>query len=314
MFSIWRCALIRNKVCFVILNYKQVDLVIKNIHDIKIKFGICPVIVVDNNSCDGSFERLTEEFKNLDYVKVYRNITNSGYAVGNNFGIRKAIEEFNPEFIAIMNPDVILNDEKILSLILKSFEMDPNLAICTGFMLDSTGHLNYKNIAWKIPNKLDDCILNLPFFSSRTKIAKYSSFKVDENGLIYVEVVPGSFFVVRTKQFIDIGMFDESTFLYCEERILGLKAKLKDYHIALVPGTFYIHAHPKTTRRFRKTIRLYTELVKSRYYFNKKYNSWPKAVVIPLFFLSVIIGYVLLILAWSLKKAIGFIKKRGDKS
>lgn len=291
----------KNKLAFVILNYKQSDLVIRDVNNLsEIEPESC-FLIIDNNSQDGSVERFEDEFKGIDRIVVIKNDVNCGYAKGNNIGIKKAVELFDPEFIAIMNPDVVVFDKETINIILDSFKKDDKLALCTGLMLDGKKNLDYKKIAWKIPNKLQDCLLNLPFLS-RFSITKYKTLKIEDSGLAYVEVIPGSFFIARTRHFLELGLFDESTFLFCEERILALKAKENNFRVAVVPKVFFIHDHKFENVSLKTRITMYFELLKSRFYFNKKYNTWPKIVVIPLFLVSSGIGILLTITSWIIKK------------
>lgn len=288
--------------CFIILNYCQSDLVIRDVRSISNLYPATYIVIVDNDSKDGSFERIREQLVDLDNIRIYKNDQNTGYASGNNFGIRKAIEEFNPEFIGIMNPDVSFYEPNMVDLLVDSFACDSKLAICTGFMLNSKRELSCAGLSWSIPDRFDDCLLNLPVVGNLFISRRKEKLVINENGIAYVEVVPGSFFVARTKAFVDIGFFDENTFLYCEERIIALKAKKKGFRTALNSKTFFIHNHSYTTKSYRATMKSYTELLKSRLYYNFAYNSWPRGFVLPAFFLSAGLGYILSSLSWILKK------------
>ncbi len=292
----------KSYICFILLNFRQANLVLQRVQELRRFYPEASFVVVDNDSRDGSYKRIEDVFEGDKKVEVVRNISNLGYAVGNNLGVREAIKMFDPEFVAIMNPDVVIFDERIVPSIIDAFSKDKNLAICTGLMLNSCRMLNPKSIAWKIPDKLDDCLLNLPFFSSRFGVSKYKLYRVEENGIIYVEVVPGSFFVAKTEYFTKMGMFDENTFLYCEERILGWKAKKHGFKIALVPGFFFLHDHPKKRNPFSTMMRSYYRLIKSRFYYNKVYNSLPRWFVLPLFSLSAVVGFLLKALMWVIRK------------
>lgn len=61
------------------------------------------VIVSDNGSTDGSFERIRAQFP---AARVVQNRANLGFAKGNNAGIREA----TGEYILILNLDTIIHD------------------------------------------------------------------------------------------------------------------------------------------------------------------------------------------------------------
>ncbi len=291
-------------ICFVILNYRQANFTIPNIKELREYYPGACFVAVDNNSEDGSYDKIKRAFIDDPYVRTIHNASNEGYAVGNNVGIREAIKSFNPEYIAIMNPDVIIEDKKIVPSIIKAFCRDKALAFATGLMLDNQKRLNPKTIAWKVPDKLDDCLLNLPYLPLRLGISKYISFELDEYDKFCVGAIPGSFFIARTDHFRKMGFFDENTFLYCEERILGYRAKQLGFKVAIIPGVFFIHNHPRKKEPFMSITKSYFYLIKSRYYYNKVYNSWPKWIILPLFVVSAMTGYLLTAVVWLLRRII----------
>lgn len=158
------------------------------------------VVVVDNCSTDGKgmFRRLRERFgENLVLIS---NDKNGGYGQGNNVGIRHA----SAPIIMIMNPDVRLI-EPVMQTILRAFEVNEKLSIygmkmmqtptkpstnsfsCTYMM---NGYLS--TILSSLGNKLDWFIPQWMYIS-------------------------GACFFLRKSMFEQIGMYDESVFLYGEE-------------------------------------------------------------------------------------------------
>ena len=77
------------------------------------------VIVVDNASTDGSQEMIKKEFPR---VKLIINVENTGFAAGNNVGIKQA----TGEYILLLNPDTEILDgaiQKTLSFMQKNFKI-----------------------------------------------------------------------------------------------------------------------------------------------------------------------------------------------
>ncbi|MCD4770023.1 MAG: glycosyltransferase family 2 protein, partial [Bacteroidales bacterium] len=62
------------------------------------------IIVVDNNSADGSISMINEKFRN---VKLIRNRHNPGFSVANNQGIKIA----GGKYILFLNPDTVISEE-----------------------------------------------------------------------------------------------------------------------------------------------------------------------------------------------------------
>lgn len=96
------------KIYAVVVTYNRKDLLIECINSI-LKQSICvtKILIIDNNSTDGTYEKLkTEkiiENKKVEYIKLEKNIGGAG---GFNFGIKKAIE-LKSDWVWVMDDDTI---------------------------------------------------------------------------------------------------------------------------------------------------------------------------------------------------------------
>jgi GT2 family glycosyltransferase len=294
----------KKEIVFILLNYNQYKLTVGAIQNILSLEGDIGIIIVDNDSNDGSYKKLSNIFQHYNKVKICQSGGNIGYAKGNNIGIRKACEIFNPSFIAIMNPDVRINDKKIVLKLLDVFSRNNKIVLATGFMFDINKKLYFGSIAWRIPKGIDDVFLNISLLKRFYNPVAYNNLKISKEQLFYVEVVPGSFFVIRKNIFKKIGLFDESTFLMCEERILGWKLKKEGLFSVLVPNCFFFHNHPPRKQSLMNIIKSYNLLVRSRWYYNLNYNTVSIIIILPLFVISVFIGYVERVIIWMIKNII----------
>ena len=68
------------------------------------------IILIENGSTDGSKEYLKEKYENNKKIKIIYLDKNTGFAEGNNIGIKKAFEDKNVKYIAALN-----NDTKVVS-------------------------------------------------------------------------------------------------------------------------------------------------------------------------------------------------------
>lgn len=91
--------------------------------------------------------------------------------------------------------------------------------------------------------------------------------------LMDVEVVQGSFFAITAKAFEQIDGLDENIFLYYEELILAKKLQMAGYKTGLLTGVTYLHNHSVSIRRSMKNIRIWKAVLKSKYYYQKRYNN-----------------------------------------
>jgi GT2 family glycosyltransferase len=67
------------------------------------------IIIVDNDSPDDSFNRLDDDFKDIDNIMLIQNDNNDGFAKANNIGIRNS----TGEYVLLLNSDVIVKEHTI---------------------------------------------------------------------------------------------------------------------------------------------------------------------------------------------------------
>src|SRR5207248_6916636 len=109
------------------------------------------VIVVDNNSDDGSVDGLEARFPR---VEVHRLADNLGFAGGNNYGV-KAAEGY--KWIALLNPDAFPEPNWLETLLAATYEQ-PQFTFfgsrlvdaASGDRLDGTGDVYHvSGLAWR---------------------------------------------------------------------------------------------------------------------------------------------------------------------
>lgn len=238
----------------IVLNYNDyvtTEKILQNVRDIN---TINKIIVVDNFSTDKSFEELSKyKNKKIDVIKTERN---GGYAYGNNYGISYAIKQYSPDYVFIANPDIELNDriiQEILNFYKEKEENNEKVGIVTGKML-TTSDINIHS-AWKLPGYADCIWENLLVLRKILHICGgvYDDTYFDRE-FSEVDVINGSFFAIHKKTFLDIGMFDEGTFLYGEENILAYKLKEKGYKNYVLNRYQYLHHHSISISKSIKSV------------------------------------------------------------
>lgn len=95
-----------DKVYFVIVSWNNIELLPECLDSIqKQTYKYCETIVVDNGSKDKSVKLLKDNYPS---VKVIETGKNNGFAIGNNIGIKKALEDRSCTYIALLNTDARL--------------------------------------------------------------------------------------------------------------------------------------------------------------------------------------------------------------
>ena len=220
---------------------------------------IC-IVVNDAKNADIQY------FKSLETkaIDVLYNEKNLGYAKGNNIGLRYLINVKNCDVIAISNNDIEITKKSVDHLIKKLYT-SKNYGALAPVMLDTNGN--------KVPLRYIDLgylRLFLRIFSSETKLdQKTQNNLIEHDGIIDQTLLPGSFFAVSSTAMLEAGLFDENTFLYREEEILGRRLKRAGYKEGVVTAITYKHNHKyhdESIKKKEKSLKI--ALNSERYYFN----------------------------------------------
>ncbi len=253
------------KTAFVILNYNSPDLTSKLAKAVSRYEVIDYVVVVDNCSPGGDYESL-KEIEN-EKIHVLQSGKNGGYSYGNNYGAGYC-SRLGADIMIVSNPDVEVTEENIRKILM---HFKDGYSLLTGIQYEIDGKIGNPAISrrYTYADDLSQCFfLGRKFLSRKMSVPVRYDLAVQET-----EMFKGSFFSVVLKDFMEVGGFDEGTFLYCEERILA--RRLSDHHkkMGVVTGARYDHMHSKSisrtyTSKAEKMKLLYT----SRKFYNLKYN------------------------------------------
>lgn len=249
----------------VILNYNDWVTVYEYLKLVTNYNVIDKIVVVDNCSTDDSWNKFQKlQYNNVTYIKSK---TNNGYSAGNNVGIRYLLDTYkNLDKIIISNPDINITQEDLIQII---NAVNDTYVITTGLVYNSNKSETCVSLAsnwgWKVPlykDMLCNCFLST-YKISRNLLKKGIYYNIDNynnSKYIDVEAVPGCFFVI-SKDFIEkINLFDERTFLFGEENILGFQVKERNKKIRIINNTKILH---KQSTSINKSIK--RNQIKNRY-------------------------------------------------
>lgn len=255
----------------VILNYNSADLTKKLIQKCINYETINYIIIVDNNSSDNSVDVLKE--LSFDKIHLINNNVNSGYARGNNIGLKYAEEKLKSDFVIVANPDIDIDESTIIEC-LNVISENSNCAI----VAPRINNINcYGNVAWKLATYKNE-IFSLFYITNKflNKSLQYADKEI-EGDIAIVDVLPGSLLIMNMKLIEKVGYFDENTFLYCEEKILAKRLIRAGYNEILVNTCSYIHEHGAIiNKEYKSKIKQYRILYNSKKYYLEKYIGCSK--------------------------------------
>ncbi len=199
----------------IIVSWQVKDLLRKNLKSIfnsQTKYSF-EVIVVDNNSRDGSLEMLKKEFPQ---VKIIANLENLGFAKASNLGMKKS----QGDYILLLNPDMELLVDTLENS-LKEAKENQSVTVMGIRLIDREGRdirqvrrfpqlFDQLMIVLKIPH-LFLCVLN-----------NYLRKKFNYGKSQTVDSIRGSYFLINKKNWQTISqeklpLLDESYFIWFEE-------------------------------------------------------------------------------------------------
>ena len=187
------------------------------------------IIVIDNNSTDGSRDFFLNKFGEVNFIW---NHVNEGFAKANN----KALKEALGDYILFLNPDTIVPEDCFQKCI--SFIKSKNDSIALGSkMIDGSGKfLKESKRAFPSPMTSLYKLSGLSRLFPKSKIfSKYHLGYLDKNATHEVDVLAGAFMMMPKKITDSVGSFDESFFMYGEDIDLSYriqKAGFRNYYFA----------------------------------------------------------------------------------
>ncbi|HEM6372265.1 TPA: glycosyltransferase [Streptococcus suis] len=276
--------------CFVILHYMVIEETVAFVENLLYQVdGSKEIIIVDNNSSNGSGKKLQELYKNIPNVHVILNMENLGFAKGNNIGYRFAKENFNPKFIVIANNDIELPQSDFISRVESIYEREqfavlgPEIFSTNEEIFQSPKRLqpySYKQVLDELRQyeKKKNSKYIVPFKATLKKnrfikklnsIRKRSSSRIDPTKIYYNPIIHGSFIIVSEKFIAKReNAFFEGTYMYFETEILAYQCKKDNLKVVYDPSIKVLHHHSTST-----SSTFSSELKKVRFMNNCIYDS-----------------------------------------
>ena len=168
------------------------------------------VIVVDNDSRDGSTEMVKTHFSD---VQLILNSTNVGFAGGMN----QALQAAKGEFLFLLNPDTVLHDG-VLETLIRYLKEHEKCAIAGPKLLNADGSI--QNGLRRFPGPGSVCIKNTflrKIGTLKEKINRYRMRDYDLNRSGPVDQVSGAAMLLKANVGRELHFLDPRFFIFFEE-------------------------------------------------------------------------------------------------
>ena len=235
-----------------------------------------PIIIVENSNNHKFKNKLESKYQNLKCILANSNL---GMGAGNNIGIKEA----KTDFILILNPDVVLENNTLDELFLAS-------------------------------NKISDFSIIAPL---EKKYINYGpSNNHNKEFPFQVQWVDGFAMLLNKKKLKEEIFFDEKFFMYLENNDLCKRVTNNGGSIFIVPNAKINHLAAKTVDiRFANEVEFSRNWhwIWSKFYYNKKHFGNLKAIIVCLpNYLSAVIKFIFyLLINNKIKKKVYFNRASG---
>ena len=267
----------------VILNYINWIDTIQCIHSIreseKDVDGIPYHIYLVDNASPGEVPEEISSMSDAEDITLIINKVNKGYAAGNNVGIKQALDD-KCDSVLISNNDVRF-ESGCISGMYEYLSKNPKVGIVGPKILDVDGNIQKSCMCRKTRLKEKYLVrtrLNVFF---RKQHCTYFGLDRDYETAFRVHAVLGCCFMISGKCVKEVFPFDEGTFLYEEEYIIGIRMEEKGYITMYNPDFVIKHLHGQSTGQIKPFA--YTCETESEIYYCRKYLKANKMQIFPLY-------------------------------
>lgn len=228
------------KISIIINNYKTRGLLKQCLNGIylfppRVDFE---VIVVDNNSGDGSVVMVQEKFPQVKLIAAKKNL---GHHRGNNLGIQNS----QGQYILIINTDIAFLDHSIDKMY-QFMEANPEVALVGPRLKNPDGSIQLS--CMRFPNPLVPIYRRTflgRFSFARQKINHYLMTDFDHQKTREVDWILGACVMVRRSAIDRVGLMDEDLFLYFGDVAWCKKFWSAGYRVCYFIEADIVHYHKR---------------------------------------------------------------------
>jgi GT2 family glycosyltransferase len=202
------------------------------------------IIVVDNDSKDGSPEMLREHFPQ---VRLIANRENPGFSRANNQGIRAS----SGCFVLLLNTDTIVQ-ENALETMIGFLEENPHVGVVGAKLLneDMTIQAGSKAFPTPLTTFFGKQSLMTRWFPNNLLTRRYLICLFEDHSRPFeVDSVSGAAFMIRRETIEDVGLLDKGYFMYWEDVDWCYRIKKRSWKIYYHPHAPIIHLEGRSSNQ-----------------------------------------------------------------
>ncbi len=254
-------------VSIIIVNWNAQDLLAKCLRCVEstVKKTTYEIIVIDNASTDGSQEMIQRDFPQ---VRLIDNAVNAGFATANNQGMKISQGRYD----LLLNSDAFVKDETIDEMV-AFMDAHPEAGMSGCQLLYEDGRLQPS--CYSFPSLSTEFYTALQLdklFAKNREFGKYLMTYWDFNDVREVDAIMGAFMLVRKTAIAQVGMMDDSFFMYSEEMDWCFRFKKNGWKTLYNPNVQAVHLWGGSSKRMK--VEMFLQLYRSKVkFFRKNYGA-----------------------------------------
>ena len=225
------------RITVIIVTYNSYDTIVKCLDALEAsaKSGYLKVVLVDNDSTDGTVEIINQNFP---WVNLIESEYNGGFAAGNNL----AMPQLEGDYCFFLNPDARVGPY-CCSKLVEFLDNHPDVGCAGPAVLadrDNRNTLSYHAFTSLFTSLWSAAGINRILPLNRTA-GHWEIRRTPPVKAVEVDRLLGAAMMIRRKAIEDIGMFDERFFLYSEEEDVCLRLQRSGWKVYYFPKVYIIH-------------------------------------------------------------------------
>ncbi len=228
----------------------------------KTTYGNYSVILADDKSTDNSATYVKKIFPEVDVVV---NKTNGGFSKNNNNAIMYAIKRYNPEYVLLLNNDIIINQRGWLTGLIETIAADKKAGIEGCRLVYPNGRIQHAGLS------IGD---NVPLLPPYNKLAGVADNKKYDK-VSYASGVTGAAMLISKDVIGSIGLLDENFYMGHEDVDYCLRATKAGFKIIYNGRIKLTHLEGFTSTHsgdYSIRLKMFYYFVRNFVYFRRKYK------------------------------------------
>lgn len=229
---------------------------------VKIRYSSrnCGIVVVDNDSSDGTAEAIRSLHPSVNLIVNHKNLGGSG---GFNTGMRWVLQNRHEcKYVWLLDNDVLVHPDA-LSALVSIMEQNPEAAICGSKILNIEAPNELIEVGAFIDYRIGDIWRNLPEPSELE----------NPDSVFEVDYVAGCSLLARTELLKKLGLWKEDLFIYWDDMEWGARFKASGYKVLAANASIVYHPSWEGRTFYHSAIWRYYYRVRNALWFFNNYHT-----------------------------------------